>query len=228
MGQLSIAADMKRLDLLNLEGAIRALEAQGADELHFDVADGRFVSRFGFAPEVIAAAKAMTSLPCHAHLLLEAPDRLLPAILQCGADVVTLHAESCTHIHRALSLIRDSGSQAGVALLPATSLLRVNYLLPLVSRLLVLGTDPVARTSGLPRAAFERIRILHENIRYHEYAIALEVEGPMCIEDAARCVRFGASRLVVGPAEADGLGDPAQEGAIRGYTEQVNAAVHVV
>lgn len=228
MGQLTIAADMKRFDPLNLASAIRVLEAQGASELHFDIADGRFVSRFGFAPEVIAAAKAITALPCHAHLMLASPEGMLPEILQCGADTVTLQVETCTHIHRALSLIRDHGKQAGVAVLPATSLLSVNYLLPLLSRLVVFGTDPLARNTGLPRAAFERVRLLHENIRYHEYAVALEVEGPLSVEDAARCVRFGATRLVVGPNDIDGLGDPTHEHVVDTYCGKVAATSHLV
>lgn len=228
MSNLKIAADMTRFDPLNLAAAIQGLEAQGASELHFDMADGRFVPRFGFTPAHIAAAKAVTSLPCHAHLLIREPERCLPDVLASGADVVTLHVETCTHIHRALSLIRDSGKQAGVAVLPATSLTKINYLLPVIDRLLLLCTDPMAKAAGLPRAAFERIRLLHENIRYHEYAVSIEVEGALPVEDAARCVRFGTGRLVAGPAEIPGLGDVTQPDALRAYSEQVGAAVHVV
>ena len=76
----------------------------------------------------------------------------------------------------------------------------------------------------MPRAALERIRLLSENIRYHEYAVSLEVEGALPVEDAARCVRFGASRLVVGMDEVRQLGEPAAPGALQKYTEQVTAA----
>lgn len=228
MSKTAFAADMKALDLLNLEGAVRALERQGIDEFHFDVADGRFVEVFGFAPAVIAAVKAVSSIPCHAHLLVAQPERVLPAVLASGADTVTLHLEKCVHIHRALSQIRDAGRQAGIAVLPATPLTKVNYLFPQIDRLLLLGSDPVRRGGGLPRAASERIRLLHENIRYHKYAVALEVEGAESAEDAARCIRFGASRVVVGPGAADGLADPERPAALRDFVERVSAAVHTV
>lgn len=228
MANLLCAADMKGLDCLNLEAAIRALEAQGADELHFDVADGRFVPRFGFAPEVIAAAKKITKLPCHAHVLIDQPEFMLPQILACGADAVTLHVETCIHVHRALSLIRDAGVQAGIAINPATPLTKLNYLFPLTDRLLVLASDSAVPQAAMPRAAFERIKLLHENIRYHEYAASLEIEGRLIPEDAARCVRFGAWRLVIDPRSVSGLGDAAHPSALRDYRLEVAATVHTV
>jgi len=228
MSNLKIAADLKRFDLLNLGESIRVLGAQGASELHFDIADGHFITDFGFAPAHIAAAKAMTQLPCHAHLLVREPERCLSDVIASGADVVTLQVETCTHIHRALSLIRDSGKQAGVAVLPATSLTKLNYLFPLMDRLVLICTDPVRRAMGIPRASFERIRILHENIRYHEYAVSLDVEGPLAVEDAARCVRFGASGLVVGPKELGYAAGEMDNSMLQTYREQVSAAVHTV
>ena len=228
MSALKFAADVKRLDLIDLRDAIGALEAQGVDELHFDIADGRFIPRFGLAPELIAAVKDITGLPCHAHLLIQQPDRLLPEILRCGADTVTIHLETCVHIHRALSLIRDAGKQAGVAVLQATTLTKVSYVLPLIDRLLLLGADPVAPPARMPRAAFERLRILGENIRYHEYSIALEIEGPLAVEDAARCTRFNAARVVVGEQDVPGLGDAGHPDAVETYRKQLAAALHMV
>lgn len=228
MATTRIAADMKGLDLLNLETAIHALEAQGAEELHFDIADGRFISRFGFAPEAITAAKQITGLPCHAHLLVAEPARHLPELVRCGADTVTLHVETCIHLHRALTLIREAGVKAGLAVLPATPLTRVNYVFPLIDRLLLLGADPIAPGAAMPRATFERLRLLGENIRYHEYAVSLEVEGPLAPPDAARCARFGAARLVVSGGDAPGLGDAVRAGALQDYREQMAAAVHTV
>lgn len=228
MGKLGIAADVKTLDLLNLERTVRALEVQGVEALHFDVSDGGFIPRFGFSLEVIAAVKSITAMPCHVHLLVSGSDKGLPEVLQCGADSVTLQVEACTHIHRALSHIRDFGKEAGIALLPATPLTKINYLFPQVDRLLVLASDPVVRPAGIPRAAQERIRILSENIRYHEYGTTLAVEGALAVEDAARCVRFGTNHLVVGAKDAPGLGDPAQPAALKDYVEQVDRAVHTV
>ena len=228
MAKLICAADMKQFDPLNLEAAIRTLEAQGVDELHFDGADGHFIPRYGFAPSAVAAAKEITKLPCHYHLLLEEPDLRLDEILKSRADTISIHLEACIHIHRILAAIRDAGHVPGVAVSPTTSLTKINYLLPLIGRLLLVGADPVAPGKAMPRAAFERIRVVGENIRYHEYAIAVETEGVLPAEDAARCQRFGGVRIVVGPKDVPGLGDADAPEALREYREAAAQAVHTV
>jgi len=228
VAELICAADLKQFDPLNLAEAIRALEAQGIDEIHIDVADGRFIPRHGFAPRVVGAIKAMTSLPCHLHLLVESPDRLLPDYLKCGANTVTLHLEACIHIHRALAAIADAGATPGLAVCATTPLTKINYALPLIGRLLLLGTDPVFPAATMPRGAFERIKIATENIRYHEYNAAVEAEGVMGPDDAARCQRFGANRVVVGPRDVPGLGDSAQPEVLREYRLRAAAATHIV
>lgn len=228
MAHLICAADMKQFNPLQLEQVIRALEAQGIDELHFDGADGKFIPRYGFAPTVVAAAKGQTALPCHYHLLVEQPDLMLAEIQKSRADTVTIHLESCIHLHRTLNALRDAGHVPGVAVLPTTSLTKINYLLPQIGRLLLVGADPVAPGSAMSRAAFERLRIAGENIRYHEYAVAVETEGPMGPEDAARCQRFGGVRIVVGPKDVPGLGDLTAPEALRDYRAAVAAAVHTV
>jgi ribulose-phosphate 3-epimerase len=221
------AADMQQIDPLNLATCIRNLETQGADELHFDVADGRFISQFGFSTDMIAAAKAVTALPCHAHLRIEQPERMLDSVLDTGVDIVTLHVETSDHIHRALSVIRDAGRKVGLALAPATPLTKLSYCLPQIDRLVVLATESASTTSPMPRGAFERIRILSENIRYNEYAVEIDAEGPHSAEDGARCVRFGAKRLVLSPEAVSGLaGDDAE--ALGRFRHDVEAAAHTV
>ena len=227
MANFLCAADMKHVDPLNLEACIRHLEAQGVDELHFDVADGRFVPQLGFSPATLQAAKKLTSLPCHAHLLVDQPDRILPMILDTGVDIVSLHVETCDHIHRALGLIRNSGKKVGIAITATSSLTKLNYCLPMVDRLVLLGTDPVKPPPGMPRGAFERVRILADNIRYHEYAIEIDVEGPLATEDAARCLRFGARRLVVDTHDVRGLGSDNHE-PLQHYRQEIIAATQTV
>lgn len=220
MASFQCAADMKSVDLANLAECVRNLESQGVDELHFDMADGRFIPQFGFSAAMITAVKEGTELPCHAHLLMEQPERMLPELLKTSVDTVTLHIETCVHIHRALSLIKNSGKQVGLAILPTTALTKVNYCLPLIDRLVVLGSDPIRPSVALPRGSFERVRILHENIQYNEYAIEIDVDGRMTAEDGARCVRFGARRLVVNPTDAPGIGEDNME-ALEYFREEV-------
>lgn len=219
---------MKGLDLLNLETTVRTLEEQGINELHFDFADGHFVPRYGFSPDLIAAVKTVSSLPCHAHLQVTQPDKMLPAILAAGIDIVTLHVETCTHAHRTLAAIRDAGTQAGIAVNPTTSLTKLNYLLPLADRVLLVGSHQSAPKATMPRGTFERVKILRENLRYHEYSALLEVEGPLRPEDAARCARFGANQLIVDAGSLPGLGNPERPGALRDYRSEIEATAHTV
>ena len=227
MANFLCAADMKHVDPMNLEASIRHLEAQGVDELHFDVADGHFVPQFGFTPAILRAAKKISTLPCHAHLLVDQPDRILPTILETGVDIVTVHVETCAHIHRVLGVIRNSGKKVGIAITATTSLTKLNYCLPLVDRLVLLGTDPVKMPPDMPRAAFERVRILADNIRYHEYAIEIDVEGPLSAEDGARCLHFGAKRLVLDPNDVHGLGSDDHE-PLQHYRQEIIAASNTV
>ncbi len=227
MASFECAADVKRIDLLNLAETIRNLESQGIEELHFDMADGQFIPEFGFSTALIQAVKEFTELPCHAHLLVANPEASLPTILATGVDIVTLHVETSVHIHRALSQIRDSGKKVGLALSPTTPLTKVNYCLPLIDRLVILGADPVTPGKAMQRATFERVRILNENIRYREHAIEIDIDGPLPIEDAARCLRFGAKRLIVSPEDVSDLGGDNAE-SLEYYKESIATASHTV
>lgn len=228
MASERISAEVRGLDLLNLEAAVRTAAQQGVDELHVDIGDGRFAPDFGVTPSIIAGIKQVSTLPCQVHLMVAEPEKVLPLVLGCGADGITLHVESCIHAHRALGLIRDHGLRAGLAVLPATPLTQVGYLLPQVDRVLLLGREPGSRAGGLSRAALERVRILSENIRYHEYTITLEVEGAQSAEDAARCLRFGAGGLVCSATAIPGLGQSDQPEAVAGFRDRVRAELHTV
>jgi len=182
------------LDLVNLQHEINALEAAGIDEIHFDVADGDFVPGFALGTDLIKAVKGATKLPCSAHLLVRDPQRHLQPFIDARCDTIYVHIETRHHLHRTLTQIRENGLAPGIAINPTTALTKVDYLLPLVDRVLLAST---ALDESILPTALERTRILHENIRYNEYRIQIEIEGNFDIETAAKFAAFGAEIFVL-------------------------------
>ncbi len=176
---------------------IQAIELAGACELHFDVMDGAFVPSLGLSPHTLKSVKSIGALPCEAHLMTAKPERFIQQFVDVGCETITLHVESCTHIHRALSQIRDAGASVGLAINPATPLTKLEYLLPLVDRILLLATEPGDDAASIDASTFERVKILHDNIEYEERQVRLLVEGHIGPKDAALFLRQGADQLVL-------------------------------
>lgn len=200
MPKFLCAPSVMCLDLGRLEAEMQALEAAGAEELHFDIMDGMFVPNITLGADFIKLARRCTKLPCSAHLMIVQPDRYIQRYIDAGASSVTVHVEAATHAHRVLSQIRDAGASPGIAINPATPLLSLEYLLPLADRVLLMTVDPGYAGQPIIPAAFERTRILTENIRYHEYKIIIEVDGNISASNAAKLHRFGAESFVLGTA----------------------------
>ena len=201
------SASVMCADLAHLEDDLQALEAGGADELHFDIMDGTFVPNFTLGTDVIRAARRCCDLPCNGHLMITRPEHYINRFVDAGCDSITIHVETCDHAHRLLEQIRDAGASPGIALNPATPLIRLEYLLPMVDRVLVMAVDPGYAGQQIIPSAFERVRILHENIRYHEYRAQIEVDGNIDVPNAARLVQLGAKILVLGTSSVfKGLG----------------------
>ncbi len=201
---ITLSATVLRCNPLRLEEEFRALEAAGASELHFDLSDGVTAPNLGLNVETIAAARAVSGLRCAAHLLLEQPQRQIAALAKAGCHTVLIQAETCAHGHRVLGQIRDAGVSPGVAISPSTPLTLLEYLLPLADRVLVLAAEPGGR-AGDPHLLLERVRILHENIRYREYRTDIQVEAPVDATLIAGLSQTGARSLVCdSPADPDG------------------------
>ena len=185
-------------DLGHLEKDLQALERAGADELHFDIMDGIFVPNFTLGFDLIKAAKACTGLPCNGHLMISRPERYIERFVEAGCDSITVHIETTKHPHRLIEQIRDTGASPGIALNPATPLSKLQYLLPMVDRVLVMSVDPGYAGQRLIDNAFDRVRILNENITHYKYNARIEVDGNISVENCARFVRFGGRIFVLG------------------------------
>ncbi|MGH7262581.1 MAG: ribulose-phosphate 3-epimerase, partial [Candidatus Rokuibacteriota bacterium] len=139
---IKIAPSILSADFAALGEAIARVEAAGADQLHVDVMDGHFVPNLTIGPPVVEAIRKHTRLPLDVHLMIEAPERLLSAFVSAGANLLTVHAEACPHLHRTLQQIRDLGAKAGVALNPSTPPVVLDYVLDALDLVLVMSVNP--------------------------------------------------------------------------------------
>jgi ribulose-phosphate 3-epimerase len=192
-----LAADFTRLG----EQVQAALEA-GADAIHVDVIDGHFAPNLTFGPLVAAALKPQTraaGVPLEAHLMIEKPEQLIPDFAKAGVDLLTVHVETCPHLHRTIQQIKELGLQAGVTLNPATPLVALEEILPDVDLALVMTVNPGFGGQAYIPGSTAKIARLRAMLNARGLAaVELEVDGGIKLSNAAEIVRAGATRLVVG------------------------------
>ncbi len=155
-----IAPSILSADFSRLGDEIRAVEAGGADYIHVDVMDGRFVPNITIGPLVVAAARRVTGLPLDVHLMIAEPERYVPAFAEAGADIIVVHAEASVHLHRTVQLIKSLGKKAGVALNPATPLHVLDYVLEDLDLVLLMTVNPGFGGQSFIEACLPKIHAL--------------------------------------------------------------------
>ena len=196
-----IAPSILSADFAKLGDDIAMLEAGGADWIHVDVMDGHFVPNLTIGPLVAAAARRATTLPLDVHLMIEHPERYLQAFAEAGASYLTVHVETCPHLHRTVQQIRELGVRPGVTLNPATGVDAIVEILPYVDLVLVMSVNPgFGGQSYIPTstAKIERIRHLLDAAGLDH--VELEVDGGVSTATIAEVVQAGASAVVAGAA----------------------------
>lgn len=198
---VKIAPSILSADFARLGEQVREAEAAGADWIHVDVMDGHFVPNITVGPPILRALRPVTDLPLDVHLMIEQPDRLIPEFVRAGADRLTVHVETCPHLHRTIQQIRELGAKPGVTLNPATPLDTLQEILPEVDLVLIMSVNPGFGGQSYIPASTDKIARLRGMLDERGLTnVELEVDGGIKPHNAAKVVAAGASVLVVGSA----------------------------
>jgi len=200
---IGIAPSIVAADFGHLAEAIRQVEQAGAEVLHVDVMDGRYVPNISVGTIFVSALRRLTTLPLDVHLMVEDPDRHVDAFIEAGADLLTVHLETTPHLHRTLRHIRGFGRRAGVALNPTTPEDRLRYVIDELDLVLVMTVDPGSSGQSLLPSVLPKIAAVRALLDAHGVAARLEVDGGIHRGTVGSVVGAGADLLVAGSAIYD-------------------------
>ena len=200
MSGVRIAPSILSSDFAHLADEIAAVEQAGADLLHVDVMDGHFVPNLTIGPPIVESIRKVTSLPLDCHLMITNPDDFIDEFAQAGANYITVHVETCPHLHRTIQFIKEKGLKAGVTLNPATSLVTIEAILPDVDLVLIMSVNPGFGGQRFIPGALDKIRRARALIDGTGLPILLEVDGGVKVDNAGAIVAAGADILVAGSA----------------------------
>lgn len=191
-----IAPSMLSADYTDFKQDLSELEAAGADLIHWDIMDGHYVPNLTFGAGVVKQLRPYSKLPYDVHLMVTNPDEMIPWFVAAGADILTVHPETCSHLDRTLSVIRSCGKKAGIALNPSTSEEVLKYVLDKLDLVLVMTVNPGFGGQNFLDGQLEKIKRVKNLIADHD--IKIEVDGGINPMTASECISVGADILVAG------------------------------
>lgn len=195
-----ISPSILSADLTQLGADLRECEAAGADAIHIDVMDGRFVPNITFGPEIVAACKRATSLPLDVHLMIVEPEKHLKSFADAGADFLTVHYETCPHIHRTLQTIRELGVKPGLTFNPGTPVAPLELLTDMVDLVLIMSVNPGFGGQKYIAQSLQKIRDVREILDAHGSTALVQVDGGIAARTIWANFEAGARNFVAGTA----------------------------
>ncbi|HLJ85088.1 MAG TPA: ribulose-phosphate 3-epimerase [Candidatus Eremiobacteraceae bacterium] len=203
-----IAPSLLSADFAEIRAQIELVERAGADYLHIDVMDGRFVPNITWGPKIIKDMRRLSALPFDVHLMIVEPERYVDDFIAAGANIVTVHWEATVHAHRLAQQIKTAGARAGLSINPATSVRVLDEILPYVDLLLVMSVNPGFGGQTYIPTSTAKIAEARRTIDERRLDVEIEVDGGVHVDNVADVARAGADTVVMG-AGIYGTKDPA-------------------
>jgi len=195
-----IAPSILSANFSKLGDEIKAVEDAGADWIHVDVMDGHFVPNITMGPMVVHAARRITSLPIDVHLMIENPERYIQDFAKSGADLISVHTETCVHLNRVIQMIKETGSRAGVVLNPSTPLSSIEWILADVDFVLLMSVNPGFGGQAFIPNTLDKIRDLRKMIQDKGLSTLIEIDGGVNEETIKEISIAGTDVFVAGSA----------------------------
>jgi ribulose-phosphate 3-epimerase len=197
---IEIAPSILSADFARLGEQIAAAERGGAGLIHVDVMDGHYVPNITIGPPVVKSIRRVTTLPLDCHLMITDPDDYIEEFAKAGANLISVHVEAVTHLHRTVMEIRKLGCQPGVVLNPATPLVALEEILPFVDYVLLMSVNPGFGGQSFIETALDKVSRLRDMIESRSLNVKIEIDGGIDTRNVAEVVRRGARWLVAGSA----------------------------
>lgn len=195
-----IAPSILSADFIHLAETIDMLNKSEADYIHLDIMDGMFVPNITFGMPIVKQLKKIAQKPLDTHLMIVQPERYIQAFAEAGSDIITIHYEACTHLHRTIQQIKQTGAKAGVSINPHTSISVIETILSEVDLVLIMSVNPGFGGQKFIEFSYQKVTSLKNLRQKNNLNFFIELDGGVCLENSEKLYKSGVDILVAGNA----------------------------